>query len=129
MSKDYSVTIREASKDMTAKERIMLKDTSNAVSIDALTTEQGNFIIEFAYYAILDVHNEHADNNTDYTKVVVVDKAGTKYVTGSEAFIRNLVDIVAEMTEAGEQDNIRLEVFRKESNNYKGKTFISVALI
>lgn len=128
MSKEFSVTIREMSKDMSAKEKIMLKDTSNAVSLDALTAEQGNVVIDYAYHAILDVHNEHSDN-TDYTNVVVVDKAGTKYVTGSETFIRNLVDIVDEMATAGEADNIQLEVFRKESNNYKGKTFITVSLI
>ena len=128
MNKEYVVTVRETSKDMTAKEKIMIKDFSNAASLDALTAEGNNLVIDFAYYAILDVHNEKADR-PDYTKVVVVDKAGTKYVTGSDAFIRSLTQIVEDMTEAGEADNIQLEVFRKESTNYKGKTFITVSLI
>lgn len=124
----YKVTIREASKDLTAKERISIKDTSNAESIDSITAEQGKFIIDYAFHVVLDVHNEKSDN-PDYSKVIVVDKAGNKFVTGSESFLSALSEIVAEMTEAGEADNIQLEVYRKESKNYKGKTFITVSLI
>ena len=124
----YKVTIRETSKELSAKERISIKDTSNAESIDAITGEQGKFIIDYAYHVVLDVHNEKSDN-PDYTKVIVVDKAGNKFVTGSESFLSAVTEIVSEMTEAGEGDNIQLECYRKESKNYKGKTFIICSLI
>lgn len=124
----YKVTIREASKELTAKERISIKDTSNAESIDAITAEQGKFIIDYAYHVVLDVHNEKSDN-PDYTKVIVVDKGGNKFVTGSESFLSAVTEIVTEMTDAGEGDNIQLECYRKESKNYKGKTFITCSLI
>lgn len=125
--KGYKATVRECSKELTVKERIMLKDTSNAESLDMLTQE-ANFndkkvLINVDYYATLDIHNEKSDNK-DYVNFIVVDKDGKKYVTGSQSFISSFTDIVEEMTEAGETD-IVIEVYRKESKNYKGKDFIT----
>lgn len=124
----FVAKIRESSKELTAKERVAIKDTSNAISIDEVTAAEGKLIIDYAFHVIIDIHNEHSDNK-DYVKCVVVDKAGTKYVTGSESFRNALVEIVNEMTEAGEGDNIQIECYRKESKNYKGKSFITCSLI
>ncbi len=124
----YNATIRECSKELSTKERIAIKDTSNAASIDELTNLEGKIVLDFAYYVVLDIHNDKSDNQ-DYIKVVIADKSGNKYVTGSESFLSSLTDIVSEMTAAGEGDNIQLEIYRKESKNYKGKSFITVSLI
>ena len=124
----FVAKIRESSKELTAKERVAIKDTSNAISIDEVTAAEGKLVIDYSFHVIIDIHNEHSDNK-DYVKCVVVDKAGTKYVTGSESFINALVEIVNEMTEAGEGDNIQIECYRKESKNYKGKSFITCSLI
>lgn len=126
----YKATVKECSKELTAKERIMLKDTSNAESLDILTQE-ANFndkkvLINVDYYATLEIHNEKSDNK-DYINFIVVDKDGKKYVTGSQSFISSFTDIVEEMTEAGETD-ITIEVYRKESKNYKGKDFITCSI-
>ena len=124
----FVAKIRESSKELTAKERVAIKDTTNAISIDEVTASEGKLVIDYAFHVIIDIHNEHSDNK-DYVKCVVVDKAGTKYVTGSESFRNALVEIVNEMTEAGEGDNIQIECYRKESKNYKGKSFITCSLI
>ena len=124
----FVAKIRESSKELTAKERVAIKDTSNAVSIDEVTTADGKLIIDYAWHCIINIHNEHSDNK-DYAKCVVVDKNNNKYVTGSESFRNALIEIVDEMTQAGEGDNIQLECYRKESKNYKGKSFITCSLI
>lgn len=126
----YKATVRECSKEITVKERIMLKDTSNATSLDTLTQE-ANFngekvLINVDYYATLDIHNEKSDNK-DYVNFIVVDKNGEKYVTGSQSFITSFIDIVEEMIDAGETE-IVIEVYRKESKNYKGKDFITCSI-
>ena len=125
--KGYKVNIAYTSRDLSAKERIMIKDTGDAQSLDALT-QDGPVVIGYAWHAILDVHNEKSSSK-DYRKVIVVDKEGLKYGTGSEAFLDSLTDIVDEMTEAGEGDNIQLNVYRRESKNYAGKSFITCSLI
>ena len=71
----FTVKIRESSKELSAKERVAIKDTSNAVSIDEATTENGKLVIDYAYHVILDIHNERSDNK-DYAKTIVVDKTG-----------------------------------------------------
>lgn len=124
----YSVKIRESSKELSAKERIALKDTTNCISIDSETEANGKLIIDYSFHVILDIHNEKSDNK-DYTKIVVVDKDGNKFVTGSNSFIDSLTDIVDEMVDAGEGDNITIECYRRESNNYKGKTFITCSIV
>lgn len=126
MREDYNVQIIKSTRDLTAKEKIMLKDTTNAVSLDEATTS-GSVIIPYSFHAILQVHNVKADD-PDYQKCVVVDQAGQKYVTGSTSFITSLEDIVDEMFAADEKE-FEIEVYRKDSKNYKGKQFISCSII
>ena len=129
--KGYTATVREVSKEISVKEKIMLKDTSNAISIDTLTQEASfnneKVLIDVDYYAILDIHNEKSDNK-DYINFIIVDKSGNKYVTGSESFITTFTDIYNEMKGAGEE-NITIEIYRKESKNYKGKDFITCSIV
>lgn len=120
----YSVNIREVSRSITAKERVKLKDTTNAISLDEVTRE-GKFVFEPDYYAILDVHNEQSEDK-DYIKYVIVDKAGTKLVTGSESFFTSFKDIMDEM--AGCDEEFSIEAYRMPSKNYKGKEFITCSI-
>lgn len=130
--REYKATVKEISKEVTTKEKIMLKDTSNAVSLDKASADAAfnnePFTIDVDYYAILDVHNEKSDDK-DYEQYIIVAKDGTKYVTGSTSFFNAFIDIYDEMNEAGEGDNITIEVYRKESKNYSGKEFITCSLI
>lgn len=121
----YSVNIREVSRSITAKERVKLKDTTNAISLDEVTRE-GKFVFEPDYYAILDVHNEQSEDK-DYIKYVIVDKAGTKLVTGSESFFTSFKDIMNEM--AGCDEEFSIEAYRMPSKNYKGKEFITCSIV
>lgn len=123
----YKSTISYASKELTPKERVMLKDTSACNSIDELTNEEP-IVVNYDFHVIVDIHNERSDNK-DYRKIVVVDKNGERFVTGSESFITALSDIIDEMNDAGCSDEISIKIYRKESKNYKGKSFITCALI
>lgn len=121
----YSVNIREVSRNITAKERVMLKDTTNAISLDE-ATQGAKFVFEPDYYAILDVHNEKSEDK-DYVKYVIVDKAGTKLVTGSESFFTSFKSIMDEMDGCDEEFSI--EAYRMPSKNYKGKEFITCSVV
>ena len=121
----YSVKIREVSKEITAKERVMLKDTTNAISLDDVTKD-AKFVFEPAYYAILDVHNEKSEDK-DYIKYIIVDVSGTKMVTGSESFFTSFKSIMDEMVGCNEEFSI--EVYRMPSKNYKGKEFITCSVV
>ena len=123
----YKAVVARASKELSAKEKIMLKDMSDAVKLDDAVKEQA-LVIKPEFYAIINVHNEKSDTK-DYTKIVIVDgDSGIKYTTGSMPFITTFEDIMEEMEDAGETD-FSLKVYAKESKNYKGKYFITCSII
>lgn len=121
----YNVTISSASRQLSARERIAIKDFSNAIPLDE-ATKDGKLVINPVDYAVLDVHNEKSDNK-DYKKYVVIDAAGTKYVTGSENFFDSFMEIMEEMS--GEDEEFSIEVYQMESKNYKGKSFITCSIL
>lgn len=127
----YKSTIREASKELSAKERVMFKDTSNAVSmvdyVHAQREAGEKAVIDFADYVIVDVHNPKANDNTDYTIYLVIDKNGNKFYTSSEAFWSAFTNIYSEMKDADEEWGIELVL--TPSNNYKGKEILTCSLI
>lgn len=121
----YSVKVEYSSKQLSARERVAVKDTTNAISLDE-ATKGGSVIIELDYYVKLMVHNEKAEDK-DYNKYVIITKAGEKYVTGSESFMTSLEEIVDEMADSGE--DFQLMAYRMPSKNYKGKEFLTCSIV
>lgn len=126
MQKDYEVKINSVSKELTARERVMLKDTRNAIKLDEAVNVTP-LVISPAYYAILDVHNEKSKEDKDFQNYIVVDTAGNKYVTGSTSFFEAFTEIVEEMSGTGEEYEI--EIYKLDSKNYKGKQFITCSIV
>lgn len=122
---EYKATIKECSKELTAREKLFIKDSSNAVRLDVATAE-GALNIEPDYYAILSIYNEKAEGK-EYNQYVVVDAAGCKYVTGSESFFKAFLEIFETM--ADETEAYSIDVYTMESKNYKGKYFITCSIV
>ena len=91
----YSVKILEASAELTTKEKIKLKNTSDSQPLDGATMD-GVVIITPEFWAILDVTNDKS-NDKNYTNYVIADKDGQKYRTGSESFWNAFKDIWDEL--------------------------------
>lgn len=121
----YNVTIAKASKELTHKERVRVKDTTNALSLDEVT-QDGPVLIDLDFYAVLNVHNEKSES-IDYTVCILVDEAGTKYRTGSPSFLTALDEIMVDMADCDE--SWQLEVSRRPSKNYKGKEFLTCSVV
>ena len=120
----FEVKIAETSKELTARERIRLKDTTDAIKLDEATQEEAVIITPIAY-AILSVHNDKADD-PDYEQYILEDADGTKYVTGSESFWNSFKSIYDEMKDEDEAWSIT--AYRVPSKNYKGKDFLACSL-
>ena len=123
---DYQVTIREVSREISPRERIKLKEFTNATQLDT-ACEEGSFLLSPDVYAILDVHNERSKEDKDYTKYIILDKAGNKFITGSNSFFKSFLEIWEEMAPLGEEYEI--EVYRVPSKNYKGKSFLTCSIV
>lgn len=128
---NYSATIAESSRELSARERVMFKDTQNAISINELAEEAHKdgakaFIEGIAGYVVLDIHNDKSDDK-DYKNYLIIDKDGQKYVTGSQAFWNSFKSIYDEM--AGETEPWSIEINLLPSKNYKGKNVLTCSLI
>lgn len=121
----FEAKIREASKELSAKERVKFKDTTNAIQLDDATKESP-LIISPDFYVILDIHNERSEDK-NYVKYIIVDKNGNKFVTGSESFFSAFKSIFEEMADCGE--GYEVEVYRLPSKNYKGKEFLTCSIV
>ena len=58
----YKANITFASKELTGKEKVMLKDLTNAVSLDDATDGNAPLVVDLDYYALIHIHNEHSEN-------------------------------------------------------------------
>lgn len=123
---NYSVRIKEASKNLTARERLLMKDLSNATKLDSVVTLDSTLIIEPVDFCVLEVHNEKSDNK-DYENFVIIDAGGNKYATGSLSFWTAFNEIWEEMKNEGE--GFSVEVYKMESKNYKGKHFLTCSIV
>lgn len=120
----YSVEIVNTKKELTKKERIQIKDMTNVIKLDN-ATQEGDFEIEVVANIVeLKIHNDKS-NPQDYTNIVVIDGDGNRYATGSASFARSLKNIDEEM----EDEEYGIVCFRRPSQNYKGKDFLSCSLI
>lgn len=125
---NYTTSIIESSKELSVREKIKLKDLTSAIAIDKVVEPEKPIDIAPDFYAYLSIHNEKLpENEQDYKIMVIVDKSGTKYYTGSESAISSFVDIFGEMIETAEP--FEIEFYKKESKNYNGKHFITCSLV
>lgn len=122
---EYSVTVKSVSKELSHKERVQLMDTTDCIRLDK-ETQVAPVVIDVNYYAELSIHNEKADDK-DYSNYVVVDKSGTRYITGSVSFFSTFMDIFEEMSGADEE--WQLKVYRMPSKNRQGKDFITCSIV
>lgn len=128
---NYSATISETSMELTAREKVMFKDTQNAVSLldlakDAKANSAKAIVENIKGYVVLDIHNEKSDD-VDYKNYLIVDGNGDKYVTGSASFMNSFLDIYKEMKDEKEPWSIQLNLL--PSKNYKDKEILTCSLI
>ena len=124
---DYIATIKESSKDLTARERIRFKNTSGAAKLDDLVKDDEKIIIKPVAYAVLDIHNDNSESG-DYENYIIVDADNNLYKTGSPSFWKQFKSIWDEMTQETDED-WELEIFKLDSTNYKGKKFLTCNIV
>lgn len=126
---DYTATVVFSSRDLSAREKIQIKDTGDATTLDKATENDRTIEITPSVWAEIRIHNEKSKReDKDYSQYVIIDLDGTKYTTGSESFWSSFLGIADELMEAGE-DYFTVKVYTKPSKNFEGKRFISCSLI
>ena len=124
----FEVKIKESSIELSAKQKVMYKDTSDATKLDEVVTETDAITIEPIGYVVLEVHNEKSDN-PDYEQFVILSADGEKYVTGSTSFWDSFMNIWSELGGVESEEAWMIKVFKSPSKNFKGKFFLTCSVI
>lgn len=125
METNYSVKIREASCELSALDRVRLKDTTDCIRLDLALEGAEAITIKPMKYVVLDIHNENSEDK-DYPNYIIVDEDNQKYVTGSKTFFNSFLDIYEELKDCDEE--WYLKIYKVDSKNYKGKQFITCSV-
>lgn len=128
---NFSAAITEASRELTPRERVMFKDTQNALSMNemaenAVKAGEKAIISDVKDYVVIKVHNEKSED-VDYDNFIVIDKDGNKYVTGSTSFWNAFKAIWDELKDETEPWGIQLNLI--PSKNYAGRNVLTCSLI
>lgn len=123
---DFKTTVKESSRQLSAKEKVKLKDVSSAIKLDEAVTPEEALTIDVVDYAIIAVHNEKSEN-TDYDVYIFIDDLGQTYVTGSDSLFRSFKDIWDDME--GEEEDWSLKIYKQESKNFRGKYFLTCTIV
>ena len=88
-------------------------------------TQDGELVIDPAFWAVLEVHNEKSQDK-DYRNYIIADKNGLKFRTGSESFWTAFISIWEELKD---EDDWQVKVYRLPSRNRQGKDFLTCSLV
>ncbi len=118
----FRVSIRNSTKDLDAKTRVRLMYSPSDIKLNEL--EEGTKL-DISDYAVLDVHNEFA-NNKDYTVYKYILVNGDICETSSDTFHGRIVNYYEELVERGEFNSVEVKLGRQQS---KYDTKMLVALL
>ena len=125
---DYNTKVTHTSREITAQEKFLIKDFNDAIGLDTVVTDCEGIILDVDVIAEVQVHNEHAKDDKDYTTIVIITNDGTKYTTSSNSVRDAISDIMDECTDEGIED-YKIKVFKKPSKNYAGKSFMTASIV
>lgn len=125
---DYNTKVTHTSREITPQEKFLIKDFNDAVGLDTVVTDGNGIIVDIDVIAEVQVHNEHAKDDKDYTTIVIIAKDGTKYTTSSNSVRDAISDIMDECTDEGIEE-YKLKIFKKPSKNYQGKSFMTASIV
>lgn len=114
--------IAETSKELTAREKLMMEDVTDAFKLNEITDP---IIITPAQYAVLHVEDEDPDVDP-YDKFIVIDNDGNKYTTGSKSFMEAFKKIWNVMSE--EDEEYQIKVYKVKSQKRDG-SFLTCSIV
>ena len=122
--RQVKTTLTYANCELSAREKIKMKDISDSRPISELQTGD---VITVDVWGLVQVHNENLDE-ADYQNLIIKTPQGEKYHTSSNSFFLSLDDIQSELDAAGESGAFDIRIVKKQSKNNSGQ-FLTCALV
>ena len=114
-----NTTFTFTSKELNARERIQLKDRSNAINIGSLVDGAENLpVIDIDYFAVLHIEPDGEDKEP-FDSYIFIDKNGAKYTTSSPSFWNAFFNIHQELIADGIEE-MTIECYKAPCQNRQG---------
>lgn len=120
-----TTTILNASKELTARERIQMRKGANSLSLKKELDRMGEFTARPSFYALL----AQSDDESGETKNILIFKdedSNNYFRTGSTVFIQDFLSIWEEITK--EEDSFQITCKAVQSRTSAGK-YLSCDLV
>lgn len=124
---DYNAKVTYSKLELTAREKIAIKDFETATKLNDIIKAEP-IILPIKNVVKVEVHNEHSQQNKDYSVFIIVTEDNKTYRTGSESFFDSYVDIIDELADMGEDTSVvKFKLYKQSSKNFDGD-FIKASL-
>lgn len=125
----YKAKVVDSWKALSVKEKISYKETDSFDKLDEIVPVDGELVITLANFITVEVENPKSEN-PNYNQYIIVADNGDAYVTSSNTFCASLNSILDEIKDAGEDEvgDWQLKIYKRESNNFKGKHFLTCSI-
>lgn len=125
----YKAKVVDSWKALSVKEKISYKETDSFDKLDEIVPVDGELVITLANFITVEVENPKSEN-PNYNQYILVADNGDAYVTSSNTFCASLNSILDEIKDAGEDEvgEWQLKIYKRESNNFKGKHFLTCSI-
>ena len=97
METTFRTEVIKSSRELTAREKVQLKDTAGCTSLDLVSKTDPDAVIMVTGYVILGVHIDSEKGEKDYEQLVILSDNGEKYITGSGSFRSSFLGIWEDM--------------------------------
>lgn len=129
----FNVSIVEASRELTRREKLKYSDNGNAVKINSVVTTDTPLVITPVMYVITETHNERAksNQNKNYTSLCIEDSSGERYYSGSESLMSSFLNIWNTMVDdnGNPAEEYQIEIRQIPSSNREGQSFLKAFIV
>ena len=121
MVKEYEAKIEfSTDKELKAKDKIKIKTFSAARVLNDCFPDDGIMVIQPARISLVNVHNERAKDDKDYS-VIVIEAGEEMYRSSSTSLTESINDIISALDEDGESiTENEIKFFKVKSKNNTG---------
>ena len=125
----YNAKVVNSWKALTVKEKISYKETDSFTKLDEVVSPESSLVLTLGNYITIRVENPKSEN-PEYNVYVIVADNGDCYVTSSDTFNSSINSILEEISSVGEDEvgDWELKIYKRESNNFKGKHFLTCSI-
>ena len=131
-NKHYDVEVTGSSfEKLRGRDRLRYTNFASMTQLDDIVGEDGTKeVLGITGYVQCHVFNEKSDE-MEYNKLVLIGKDGELYITGSDSFTKEFLEIYEALTQDFIEDGVApadrvypILAFKSPSKNIKGKTFL-----